>query len=78
MHNFIREEVKSKNRQDLPKYYRLDGAIVLSKIDILINIKDWFGENSYAYIMDSKRALDIDSEYDFKLANFLIQQCNLK
>jgi len=71
MNNFIDEDIKGKNRQDLPKYYRLNGAIFLSKVDTLLNTKDWYGEKSYAYIMDSNRAIDIDSEINFYLAELL-------
>ena len=71
MNNFIDEDTKGKNRQELPKYYRLNGLIFLSKVDTLLNTKDWYGEKSYAYIMDSKRAIDIDSEVDFYLAELL-------
>ncbi|MHA1491130.1 MAG: acylneuraminate cytidylyltransferase family protein [Promethearchaeota archaeon] len=74
MNSFIKKEIRKKNRQDLPIYYRLNGAIFLSKTDKLITTKDWFGENSYAYIMDSKRAIDIDSEFDFDIATFLIKK----
>lgn len=71
MSNSIDEDIKGKNRQELPKYYRLNDAIFLSKVDTLLNTKDWYEEKSYAYIMDSNRALDIDSEIDFYLAELL-------
>ena len=77
MSNFIDEDIKGKNRQELPKYYRLNGAIFLSKIETLLNTKDWLGEKSYAYIMDSNRAIDIDSEMDFYLAE-LLKKKNIK
>ncbi len=75
MSNFIDEDIKGKNRQELPKYYRVNGVIFISKVDTLLNTTDWYGEKSYAYIMDSKRALDIDSEIDFYLAE-LMQKLN--
>ena len=40
----------------------------------MITTKDWYGVNSYGYIMDSKRAIDIDSEFDFDIATFLIKK----
>lgn len=72
MGSFIRDKVKDKNRQDLPEYYELNGAIFLSKVDVLLNTRDWYGAKSFAYIMDSKRSLDIDDIVDFKLAELLI------
>lgn len=77
MSNFIDDNIKGKNRQELPIYYRINGTIFLSKVDLLLDTKDWFGKKSYAYIMDPKRALDIDSELDFYLAELLIKK-NIK
>ena len=74
MNHFINKEIRKKKRQKLPIYYRLNGAIFLSKTDKLITTKEWYGENSYGYIMDSKRAIDIDSEFDFDIATFLIKK----
>lgn len=72
MDNFISEDVKNKNRQDLPKYYRLNGAISIGKVDEVINNRGFMGKNCYAYIMDKEYSVDIDSEFDFKIAELLI------
>ena len=72
MKDFIREEIKGKNRQQLPKNYRLNGAIYVSKMDEFAKYKGFIHEGTFAYIMPSNRSVDIDNEIDFKLAEILI------
>jgi len=74
MKHFIREEIKGKSRQQLPKFYRLNGAIYLAKVEYFLKTKDWFGEKSYAYIMPRERSIDIDDYIDFKLAETLMEE----
>lgn len=76
MDNFLKEEIKNKNRQELQTYYRINGAIYLSQISTLVKNKDWYKKNSYAYIMKSERSIDIDNYIDFKLAEILIKRKN--
>lgn len=71
MEKFLAKGTKSR-RQELPKYYRLNGAIYLSKVDYFLKYKDLYKEKSYAYIMDKKRSIDIDDELDFKLAEYIL------
>lgn len=72
MKNFIRENVKNKNRQDLPQYYRLNGAIFCAYLDYIIEKKSFISENTFAYIMPRNRSIDIDDEIDFKLAEIIM------
>jgi len=78
MKDFLRKDIKNKRSQDLPKYYRLNGAIYICKIDKLLKQNTLFlDENIYAYIMDRKSSVDIDDEVDFKLAEILIKEKNV-
>lgn len=61
-------------RQDLHKFYRLNGAIYMARIDYFIKNKNFYRENSYAFIMSKEKSVDIDDMFDFKLAEFLINQ----
>lgn len=74
MKDFLNQNIKNKNRQELPKYYRLNGAIYLSYCDYLKKSKSFLGEQTFAYIMPQERSIDIDSSLDFKFAEFLLQQ----
>ena len=74
MSDFLREEVLNKRSQDLPKYYRLNGAIYICKTEELLENKGFFiKENIYAYKMGKKHSVDIDEEIDFIIAEKLMQ-----
>lgn len=72
MKDFIRKDILNKNRQELGKYYRINGAIYIAEWDYLRQNKTFFGDKTYAYIMPKERSIDIDTEMDFKFAEFLI------
>ena len=58
-------------RQKLDKYYRLNGAIYIWKIEYTTdgaNLKD---DKEIAFIMDKKRSVDIDDDFDFIIAEQL-------
>jgi len=73
MIDFIRPEIKNKRSQDLPKYYRLNGAIYVAEINYLIENKGFFGAGTKAYIMPVKRSIDIDTLDDFKFSEILLK-----
>ena len=77
MHNFIPEEIRKKNRQELPTYYQLNGAIFIANWKFIREQKSWFSGKCYAYIMPQERSVDIDNSLDLEFAKFLIQK-NLK
>ena len=71
--NFDRKELKNIRSQDLPVYYRYNGAIYLTNIERLFEDDSFsFDSNSFAYIMPQNKSVDIDSELDFKFAEFLL------
>jgi CMP-N,N'-diacetyllegionaminic acid synthase len=74
MQDFFIEEYKNTRRQDLPKCYRLNGAIYLSKVDDFLKDGDIYASDCYAYIMDGTRSVDIDTDLDFKIAQLLIEE----
>ncbi len=71
MRNFIRDELKNKRSQDLPVYYRLNGAIYIAEVNYFYQNNGFFGENTKAYIMPQERSVDIDTELDFEWAKLL-------
>ncbi len=67
-------EYSNKPRQELPTYYRENGAIYLIKRNLLNNIDaDLFSKKCFAYIMPRERSIDIDVELDFKLASVMME-----
>jgi len=75
MVGFLKDEVLKKRSQDLEKYYRLNGAIYICKVERLLENKGFFlKENIYAYVMDRKSSVDIDEEIDFKIAEVILNK----
>ena len=68
MKDFIRPEIKGLNRQQLPKSYRLNGAIYISTVEALVANKGFIHSGTYASVMPNERSVDIDHEIDFDLA----------
>ena len=59
---------KVGRRQELPDYYRLNGAIYMQCTERLMEKKDLYGERSYAYVMEKLHSVDIDDAFDFLMA----------
>lgn len=68
LEGFIRKETKGKRRQDMPVFYRFNGAIYLSNVNFFLENHDIYREQCYAYIMNKRDSIDIDDEYDFAIA----------
>lgn len=73
MDSFQNEEYRGIPRQWLPTYYRLNGAIYLIKKEELQK-KIMFCNGCYAYIMPGERSIDIDTELDFVMAEYICEQ----
>jgi CMP-N,N'-diacetyllegionaminic acid synthase len=77
MEGFLRDEVLNKRSQDLEKYYRLNGAIYICRIDKLLKEEGFFLKNNiFSFKMDRQNSIDIDEEIDFKMAEVFFK--NLK
>jgi CMP-N-acetylneuraminic acid synthetase len=70
LHNFSNSGF---NRQSSQKYYRINGAIYLSKCQSYLKTRDFYGKNSKAYIMNRFESIDIDDRMDFELAEFILK-----
>ena len=55
-------------RQDLPKVYRLNGAIYITKRDVLKKQKRILGANTQAFVMPVENSIDINTGLEFKIA----------
>lgn len=74
--NFCLNEKAESRRQDLkPKAYVRSGSIYALKRDYLINKKRRYGsKKSLAYILPPERAINIDQEIDFYIAEKLLKK----
>lgn len=71
---FLPPKIKNIRSQDLEKYYRLNGAIYIAKIKEFIQYKGFFMPNSFAYKMEPMYSIDVDTDYDFTIANLLLKK----
>jgi len=76
MKDFIRPQILNKRRQDLPRFYGLNGAIYLAETDYLRECNGFLGQDTFAYEMPKERSIDIDTDIDFKLACLLMENQN--
>ena len=72
--DFMPEKYKNIRSQDLPSYFRLNGAIYVSEIEYYIKNKGFFGPDTYAYIMPNNRSIDIDNKIDFELCKIMMNE----
>lgn len=71
LNNFVDMSL-AKRRQNMPRYYRVNGGIYMIKVQILDALDELYGANSYAYIMKRENSIDIDDDLDFKIAEALL------
>ena len=68
---FIREDANGP-RQKLSSYYRINGAVYIVSVPLLLKKGTLYGERGYACIMSKEHSIDIDDELDFAMAEFLL------
>jgi len=73
MTGFIRKDICNKRRQDIPCYYRINGAIYIVRSSYLREGCDIYRDRCYAFIMPKERSVDIDAKVDFVLAEVLLK-----
>lgn len=71
MAGFISAAVNIRS-QELEPYYRLNGAIYIFDRRFVGMLSDIYSAHSFAYIMDKTKSVDIDDEFDFYLAEFML------
>jgi N-acylneuraminate cytidylyltransferase/CMP-N,N'-diacetyllegionaminic acid synthase len=65
-------------RQEVPNLYRLNGALYVVQRDTLMKKGTFFGKDLRALIMDHARSIDIDTKFDFKVAEFILENLRRK
>ncbi len=68
----MKEFLKLELNRPRQEFFRLNGAIYIAYRDYLISQKGFFGPKTFAYVMPQERSVDIDTEFDFKIAEFIL------
>ncbi len=74
MKDFYSVNLKNKNRQEFPKFYRMNGALYFAECEYIKKNRHFIGDETYAFIMPKRSSLDIDDEIDFRLAELLLEE----
>lgn len=61
-------------KPDSQKTYMLNGAIYVIKPKVLLKEKTFQPRKTAAYVMSEQDSVDIDNEYDFKIAEFIMMK----
>lgn len=61
-------------RQKLATYYRINGAIYIRKIEYGKTGAELIDAKEIAFIMDKRRSVDIDDEFDFAIGEYLMNK----
>lgn len=68
------ESFEGLRRQDLPRYYLRDGAVYLTRRDVLMEQNSIKGQDCRGWLIPAERALNIDEPFDLELAEFLLSR----
>lgn len=60
-------------RQDAPKSYVLNGAVYVAQTNFILEHESFVTKDTLGYIMPKERSHDIDTEMDFKVCEWLIE-----
>jgi N-acylneuraminate cytidylyltransferase/CMP-N,N'-diacetyllegionaminic acid synthase len=71
--DFISTDIVYLRRQDLPPAYAFNGAIYLSQRMALLRDQTFSPEGTIAYVMPKERSLDVDSIWDWHLAELIMK-----
>jgi CMP-N-acetylneuraminic acid synthetase len=70
--DFMPCDVPYRRRQDLPAAYAENGAIYLNRCESLLRDRTYIPPGTLPYLMPPERSLDIDSAWDFAIAEFIL------
>lgn len=77
MDEFVPAEFRGLSDQALCKWYRLNGAIYVIGIEAFRGEYGFRPRGTLGYVMPRERSVDVDSAFDFELAEFLmLRRCN--
>lgn len=74
LENFMGDASGYDNRQQMPKFYQLNGAMYLMRTKDFLQCKTLFTKRTNAYLMDRISSIDIDDEMDFALAEIFMKK----
>ncbi len=74
MDSFVSTQFHGVRSQDLGDWYRLNGAIYVIGIEDFRREHGFSPQGTLAYVMPRERSIDVDTAFDFELAEFLMSR----
>jgi len=71
--DFMKTDINYLRRQDFPPAYALNGAIYLNQRGALLRDQTDLPEGTVAYVMPQERSIDIDTPWDWHLAELILK-----
>lgn len=72
MAEFMPPDLKWKNRQELPVYYRISGSVCVADWDYFHEQRSFLTDLTFAYPTAPRAGLDVDGEVDLHLAELYL------
>lgn len=72
LHKFMTAGMAPSRRQDSVPLFALNGAVYVARRGALETTRSFISEGTIGYVMPRERSLDIDDEFDLRLAGFLV------
>jgi len=67
-----------KKSQELEITYQINGAVTIVDIPDFLRTKDYFSFPLGAYVMPRERSIDIDTEFDYKVAKIMMERSGMQ
>jgi CMP-N,N'-diacetyllegionaminic acid synthase len=61
-------------RQDFPPVYVVNGAIYITRWNVMREQQTFTPAGTYGYVMPAERSLDVDTDLDIQIADFLLRR----
>lgn len=70
-------KTKTVRRQDAPQVFDMNASIYIWSRKSILNAKKIINKNTGTYLMPEARSIDIDSEFDWKIVEYLLKRKNV-
>ncbi len=75
MENFLDDKYNNARSQDLPTYYRINGAFYMSRVSSVLKNETFFVKRDiFAFLMSQEDSVDIDTKLDFIVAQAILKE----
>ena len=74
----IKSDDKVSRRQDVPEGYDLTTVAYVAKPDFILSTENLFSGRVKAFLVPKERSIDIDSKFDFTIAETIYKEGDKK